>query len=479
KDPAAAIIQLKTALQGNSQSAEARYLLGKALLDSGDAVAAAVELRKAAELKYQDTLVTPALAKAMLLAGEDRKVAENYAQVTLSDAAAQADLKTTLAAAYARQDKRELTAQAIADALAAAPDHAPAKIMKARMSAGTGDFPAALALLDDIITREPGNTDAWLLKGEILHFGTRDQAAALAAYRKAVEGRGDAMAAHQGIVTLLIAARELDAAQAHVAQLKKTHPNHPQARMLDAQMAFLRKDYQATRELTAPLLQLAPNNPLLLQLAGAAEFNLRSLPQAETLLAQAVKLAPGLPMARQLLARTYLRTGQADKALETLRPVIEGDSASAEMVTLAAEAYLHTGDVKRAEALFTRASKAKPDDPRIRTALALSQIGKGNSAAGLAELEAVSAADDGVTANLALVTTYLRRNELDKALKAIDTLERKQADKPLAANLRGRVLMMRQDAAGARRSFEQALQLDPVYFPAVASLAALDLTEKK
>lgn len=39
--------------------------------------------------------------------------------------------------------------------------------------------------------------------------------------------------------------------------------------------------------------------------------------------------------------------------------------------------------------------------------------------------------------------------------------------------------MLRRDAVGARRSFEQALAIDPLYFPAVASLAALDLTEKK
>jgi len=478
-DPKAATIQLKTALQKNPQSGEARYLLGKSLLDSGDASAASVELRKAAELKYQPNLVTPLLARALLAAGEDRKVTDAYAETRLGDPLADAELKTTLAMAYARQDKRELSGKALADALAASPQHAPAKILKARLAAEKQDFPAALALLDEVTSANAAQPDAWLLKGEILQHGTRDATAALAAYRKAVEVRPDMMNAHQGIVTLLLGAKDVAGAQAHVDQLKKTYPNLPQTRMLDAQMAFLRKDYQATREITSPLLQMAPNNPLLLQLAGAAEFHLRALPQAETLLAQAVKLAPGLPLARQLLVQTYLRTGQPEKALETLKPITEGERASAEALSLAAEAYLQTGDIKRAEELFTRAAKIKPDDPRLRTALALGQIGKGNAAGGLAELESVSATDSGVTANLALITAHLRRNDLDKALKAIDTLETKQPDKPLAANLRGRVLMMRQDAAGARSSFERALKTDPMYFPAVASLAALDLSEQK
>ena len=46
-----AIIQLKNALQQRADSPEARFLLGRALLESGDGVAAAVEhlVRSAAE----------------------------------------------------------------------------------------------------------------------------------------------------------------------------------------------------------------------------------------------------------------------------------------------------------------------------------------------------------------------------------------------------------------------------------------------
>lgn len=479
KNPKAAIIQLKTALQKNPQSAEARYLLGKSLLDTGDAVAASVELRKAAELKYQDTLVAPALARALLAQGEDRRVTDGYGTQTLADAAANADLRTTVALAYARQDKRDLAEKSLVEALASVPTHAPAKIALARLAASKQDFPRAMALLDEVTTRDATDAGAWLLKGELQQHGTHDGAAALASFRKAAELRNGLMTAHQAIVALLIEARDIDGAKAHVAQLEKTLPNEPGTRLLQAQMAFLNKDYLATRALTQPLLQLAPNNPVLLQLAGAAEYHLRALPQAENLLAQAVKLAPGLPLASQLLAQTYLRTGQPEKALETLRPAIEAAQPSAGALTLAGEAYLQTGDARRAEEAFTRATRIRPGDPRARTALALGKIGKGDAANGLAELESVSAADAGSTADMALIATHLRRNDIDKALKAVAALERKQPDSPLAANLRGRILMLRQDGPGARASFERALAIDPAYFPAIASLAALDLSEKK
>ena len=41
------------------------------------------------------------------------------------------------------------------------------------------------------------------------------------------------------------------------------------------------------------------------------------------------------------------------------------------------------------------------------------------------------------------------------------------------------MLLAQKDTAGARKSFERALSIDPNYFAAAASLAALDLADKK
>lgn len=479
RDNNAAIIQLKSALQANPESAEARYLLGKALLETGKPAEAAVELRKAADLKFDEAKVAPPLARALLAQGDDRRIVETWASATLGDKAAQADLKTTVAIAQLRLDRRDLGEKALAEALADVPTDARALLVRARLSADKQDYAAALADIAQVTAGDARNAEAWLLSAEIRHYRTRERDAALADYRKAAEAQPRMMAAHQGIVTLLIEARDIDGANAHVEQLKKTAPDQPVTKLLQAQMAYLGKDYAATRALVQPLLQQAPNNPLLLQLAGAAEFHLRALPQAENLLAQAIKLAPGLPLARPLLAETYLRTGQPEKALETLKPLIEGREPSAAALTLAGQAWLQTGDAGRAEEAFTRAVQLQPGATQARTALALGKIGKGNAAAGFSELETLASADRGISADLALISAHMRRREFDQALRAIDALEKKTPDRPLAANLRGRVLAVRNDAKGARASFERALAIDPAYFPAIASLAALDLAEKR
>ena len=63
-DRSAATIQLKNALQKNPDSAEARFLLGRTLLETGDLLAAEKELRRAAELKYPYDQVAPPLARS-------------------------------------------------------------------------------------------------------------------------------------------------------------------------------------------------------------------------------------------------------------------------------------------------------------------------------------------------------------------------------------------------------------------------------
>ncbi|MEO8410097.1 MAG: tetratricopeptide repeat protein, partial [Propionivibrio sp.] len=99
-DNKAAVIQLKNALQGDPNLAEARFLLGKAMLDSGDPTSADVELRKASELKYPAEQVVPLQARALLMLGQPRKVIDDLAKTPLSSPQGTAELQTSVGQAY-------------------------------------------------------------------------------------------------------------------------------------------------------------------------------------------------------------------------------------------------------------------------------------------------------------------------------------------------------------------------------------------
>ena len=478
QDHRAAVIQLKSLLQKNGQLAEARYLLGRSLLEQGDVAAAALELRKAADLKFDPAKVSPLLAKALLAQGDNGAVTGQFANVKLPDANAQADLSVAVATAHLAQRQDDQAEAAIAEALQAAPQHIPARLLRARMLADKQQIDQAKALVEQVLANDANAGDAWMLKGELALNIDKDRKAAIESFRKAVTAKPTLLAAHVAIVTTLFLEGDSAAATTQVAEMKKHYPNHPRTKFFEAELAFNAKDYKAARDHIRPVVQALPNNALALQLAGAAEFRLGGLAQAETYLAKALQLSPDLPIAQRMLAQVYLRTGQPQKALTTIDPVLTRNPGPGAL-QLAAEAHLQLGDAKKAEQLYERASKLKPDDPRIRTALALSQFGKGNTDSAINELESIAGTDSGALADLALVSAHLRKQEVDKALKAIDALEKKQPDKPLAPMLRGRVLVLKKDIDGARAQFQKALSIDKVYFPAVAGLAALDLASNK
>jgi putative PEP-CTERM system TPR-repeat lipoprotein len=478
-DSKAAVIQIKNALQSDPNLPEARFLLGSALLDSGDPVGAETELRKALDLKHPQDAVVPPLAKAMLAQGQAKKLTEEFAKIDLTQPQAKASLQMSLASAYAMQSKPDLAQTALNAALLAEPGYAPALIAKARQRAGQGDFDGALAMADEVIAKSPQSYDAWKLKGDLLLFAKNQVNDALAAYRKAVEIKPDFMAGHSAVTTILLQKGDLAAAAAQIEQLKKLAANHPQTKYLEAQLAFQKKDFKLARDLVQQVLRAAPTNVQGLQLAGAVELQLNSLPAAEGYLSKALQAAPTLALARRLLVVTYLRSGQPAKAMATLLPGLNRENIDPELLSVAGEVYLQNGDVKQAQEYFEKATKQAPKDGRKRTALALTHLMGGSVDTAFEELQDIAVSDTGTTADLALISAHLRRQEFDKALKAIDGLEKKQPDKPLAAVLRARTLLAKRDMAGARKSFERALTIDPSYFPAVASLAAIDMADKK
>lgn len=477
-DTKAAVIQLKNALQKNPKLAEARFLLGSALLESGDIAGAEVELRKALELKHPADEVVPLLARTLLAGGNAKKLLDEFGKTKLTAGKPLAALNTSLAAANAALGHRDVAKALLAEALATQPDYVPALLADIRETAANNDLSGARSKTDALLLKNPSNSEALLIKGNLLSIDG-DASGALAEYRKAIEAKPAYLTAHSAAIISLLQAGKIDDAANQLATLKKIAPNNPQTFYLDAQVSYQRKEFKAARESAQQLLRISPNNPLALQVAGAIEYQLRSFLQAETYLAKALQITPGLTLARQLLISSYLRAGQSGKALDALQPVLGSIDKNAALLALAGEAYLQHGEPNKAAEYLAKASKLEPDSAAKKTSLAMAHMAQGHSENALQELEQISVSDKGITADLALIAAYLRSNQLDKALKAIEGLEKKQPDNPATYNLRARALLAKKDIDGARKSFEKALSVNPTFFPAVASLASLDLIDKK
>lgn len=479
QDSKGAIIQLKSAIQQNPQLPEARYLLGKALLSEGKPSEAMVELERARDFKHPDNQVLPTLAQALMAMRQHKKLTDLYSNISLTEPAAHAALRAQVAAAYGAQGKLDLCETNVKLALQLDAKNALARILHARLMAGRGEMDPALLVLDGLLKDEPKSVVAWHLKGDVLSLGKGDAAGGVTAYKQALQIQPQYTAAHVSMITAALQRADMAGFKAAVDEMAKALPGRPDTLLYEAHSALVDKNFAVARNITQKLLQAAPENGLVLQTAGAVELDSGSLAQAERHLSKALQFEPRLLAARRMLAQTYLRGGQPAKALATLQPLVEQPNVSATVLATAAEAHLQNGQLIEAEALFTRAAKLAPQDTKIKTALALAQIAKGNAQGGFAELESIAAQDSGTYTDMALVSARLRQKDSGAALLALDRMQTKDPSNAVPHHIRGQILIQRQDLVAARASFEKAIALDPKYFPALASLVDVDVNEKK
>jgi len=479
KDYAAAAIQLKNALQKEPTNGEARYLLGVALIETGDAVSAEKELRRALEYKHPEAKVVPELAKAMRQLGEAKKLVGEFGATKLDDPAAQAALKSEIGFAYLALGQPKPAREAFAAALAAQPGDAKARAGEARILALERNLPGAMKVVDEVLAQSPAQPEALALKADLLLAQNQLEPAkqTLAQLIQAQPANGQARFA---LTSLLIGEKRFDDARTEIEAMKKAVPRDIRSRYLEALLEYRQGNPAKAKESILQVLKVAPEHALSQLLAGAIELQLKAYVTAEDYLRRVVARYPQNIVARRLLAAAYLGAGQAAKAGEVLESALKLAPNDPLLLRLAGEATLASGDFARAGQFYEQAAARDKENAGLRTRLAQVRFATGDEERAFKDLEAASAIDpDRYQADLALVLAHLRKREFDKALAAAAMLEKKQPNNPLTFNVKGGVYLGKGDRTNARASFEKALQLKPDYLPAAANLARMDLADKQ
>ncbi len=464
-------------LQTNANSAEARYLFGKTLVEIGQPSFAEVELRKSLELNYPAGEVVPLLASALLQTAQYKRVVDDYSATALNPAESAAALRTSVAKALNALNRKVEAEAALAAALRAVPNYPAALVFGAQMRADTGDIEGAIQRLDTVLSNDPKNAEAWRAKGDALYFGKGDNEGALTNYRKALDANPRDQQALTAMIAVRLSRGEIDEAEKQLKQLRVLYPGHMLVAMFDAELAFSRKQFTKAREILQTLLSSQPTNLRVLQLAGAAELGANTPIQAVAYLGKAVKLYPQAVSVRILLARAYLQSGQYQNALGTLAPILDRPEVPAYALSTAGEAYLGLGDATRALGMYEQAAKARPDDAKLKIGRAQAILATGQVEMALSEFARIAEIDKEINADIALIAERIKRQDWVKANLAIDSLERKRPKNAFTDQLRGDVQVRQGDNVAARKSFERALSIDGNYFPAVQGLIALDLID--
>ncbi|MDD3328085.1 MAG: PEP-CTERM system TPR-repeat protein PrsT [Zoogloea sp.] len=478
-DRPAATIQLKNALQKDAGLGEARYLLGKIYLEQGDYPGAEKELSRAFEAGYAPDQVVPLLAQTLVQSGQGDKLATQFASTNLTQPEARAAFKTYEGLAALSKGKRDEAVAAFAEALKESPGFPLARTAQVRLQAMGGDLKAALDEVDAVLKDAPKLPEANLLRGDLLVALNRNDEA-VAAYEAVVAERPSDILAHQNMVSVLLRDNKVDVAQGKVAAMRKALNNHPLSVYLQAYINVRNNKVDEAYEGVQQVLRAAPEYMPALLLAATLQLQRQDFVQAQENLKKVLEKAPNMRLARRLLVSVHVGQREPARALEALQPLLKERTDDVTLLNLAGQVYAMNGDFARSEEYFGRASAADPKNAQFRTRLGVSRLAGGEVDQAFQDLEAASALDaTNIQADITLIMAHLRRNEVAKAMAAVQTLEKKRPNDPVTFNMKGGVLIASKDPAGARKAFEKALELKPDFLPALSNLARLDIGDKQ
>jgi putative PEP-CTERM system TPR-repeat lipoprotein len=474
-DQKAAMIQLKNAVAKSPEDAEARLALGTLYLETGDAVSAEKELRKAASLRLPAERTLPLLAEALQGQG---KFKELLAEVKPELAAKSAPLTVLRGDALLATNDVEGAKAAYDAALALQPANGAALSGLARLALVKQDLATAERYASEAVAKDPKNADVWMFRGGMLR-GMNKPDEALAAFDKVLALRPQDRNANLEKAYIRINQRKFVEAGADIAAARKVSPNNLLVAYAQALLDYSEGKNAAARENLQRVLKSAPEHMPSILLAGAVELNLNAPQQAQMHLRKYLEAEPNNLHARKLMAQAQLKSAQPGDAVNTLASAVN-ESSDPQLLALAAESHMQAREFGKATALFERATKLAPEAAVLRTSLGLSRLGQGDTARAIDELERATELDPKSEQALsALVQAEYGLKHYDKALAAVGKLEQIKGEDPQTYNLKATVLLGKGDVAGARAAFEKALQLKPTFFPAAANLAKLDLLENK
>jgi putative PEP-CTERM system TPR-repeat lipoprotein len=477
RDYQAAVIEIKNALQREPDNGEARLLLATALMETGDPAGAESEVRKAIVAGAPENATYPLLARTLLAQGEFKKLTTELVDRKLSTPAARVQMGISLAIAVAAQGDTKRAKNLVSAALAEDPANARGLLLQAQFAAQEGDMAQAGKLVDAVLQNAPDDVEALIVKAQIeATAGRRDEAVKL--YERAVAADPRSLAPRFALVSLTVLTGKHDIAKAQVAKMKELQPNDFRTLYSDALVSYVTGNPAHAHEVVERLVAARPDHLPSVFLSGLIDFQLGSNASAEASLRKVLARSPEDPNAGRILALVYLRQGRPADALEVLKPVLLRTPDDPVLLRTAGEAYLASGNTRLAAASYERANALDKGDVSSKVRLAQVRLAAGETERAFGDLQSLANADPSQTqADLAIVTEHIRRREYDKALAAVDALEKKQPKAALPSVLRGSVYLAKRDLANARKSYERALELEPEFYSAAFSLALLDIRE--
>lgn len=434
----AARSQAFNAVRADPKWGEAHLALARASLALDEGVAGEAALRRAIDNGIDPKRTHALMAHAILLQGDPRRA------IAESEKAPEADRLYALRVrtrAYTAGGNLAAAQQAALAAVQLAPQSADTWTELGRFRFNAGDLVGAIEAAGKATALDKGNTDALILRGELVRaqYGL---VAALPWFEAALKRDPYRHSALIQYASTLGDAGQTRAMLAVTRRAMEVHPRSPQAFYLQAVLAARAEQFGLARD----LLQRAGSGVAALPggmlLGGSLDLQEGRYERAIEKLRGLVSLQPMNITARKLLATALLRSDASKNGIETLLPVVARGDADAYALSLVARGYERIGDRQTAARYFDRAAypardgaawfssddalpmltaaaqRAPADDPRAAIPLIRGLIDGGDKGAALAKAQEIAQRNPGApAAHLLVGDTLMLLKQPDEAVR--------------------------------------------------------------
>jgi Flp pilus assembly protein TadD len=309
--------------------------------------------------------------------------------------------------------------------LKANPGNLAGRLLLGQLQYTAGQYDLVQTTLETYPSNADGFPLASYLLGEVaLKKGQLDQA--LKYFQQALSANNNYIPARLGLAEVLMNQGRLADSQIEVHKILKVQADYVPARLLGATLDTAEKKYsEAELELTA-LVREQPNNPLVHRQMGLYLDSRGRTADAEKSLVRALELQPDSQSSLLELTNFYVRTKQADRAIQRISSVPD-NKKKAFHYELLGSVYAQTGHLKESENAYRTALEKDPSS-------------------------------SGSVANLA--NLYIQSGRFEEGLKALDILTTKNPSNSGAYTIKGMIFQKQEKIEDAKQNYALALKVD-------------------
>jgi len=472
-DLEAAAIELRSALQSDPNSVEARSLLGTITLELGDGAAAEKELIRAVELGFAASAAQPLIASAILLQGDYDRLLEQTSELAPEISPQDKALILSLRGqAHLVKSEFYQASEDFQTALDIAPTSVEALVGMSTLNGIQNDLEAAREWAKRALEADKSSPIAWSALGAVeLAEGNLEKAET--AFTKSIKygkfpGLDRAKRAFSRIEL-----GKFDEAEADLKVLtKKRMGQHPYVAYVAGVGDFRQGNYEDAAQEFTIAYDSNPKSLLLMIYLAETHRLLGNLEQATSYAQKAYTEAPQSLASQRILGAVQISNSELAAAKSTLEEALTGAPDDPSTLSMLAGISNLEGDTAKTVDYLERLLALQPDAREARNALTIAKMLDGQSL-GDSETSWDDQATDPTGELLGMIEPF-RDGNYSLALQRARLLSERDPDNVQPLLMISACYLQMGDWSKAREQLEAILAIDPQELSAARNLAILE-----